>query len=115
MNIDNAINDLNKLFSQLIRLTRTNNDQVRTIREKIVNTRTEINRIRDEPYLDDYYKDDLDFQVSYYCNIYAYKKGLLIVKKNKIFYDLLIYYNFFRYLIRYCIRYLRPNRINYEV
>ena len=85
MNIDNFINDLDILFSQLIRLTITNNNQVRTIREKIVNTRTEINRIRDEPYLDDYYKDDLDFQVSYYCNIYAYKKGLLIVKKIKYF------------------------------
>ena len=113
MNIENEINNLRNQFDNLINLLTDNNKQLRKVRDEIKNINNQINKLKKEKYYS-FYQDDLEFQMGYYCNIYKYKKGLLEIKKNKIFYDIFIYVNLIRYLIQFSIKHLQSNSLQFR-
>tara|TARA_B100001248_G_scaffold253196_1_gene230142 strand:- start:4 stop:1020 length:1017 start_codon:yes stop_codon:yes gene_type:complete len=113
MNIENEINNLRDQFNNLKELLSDNNDQLKKVRDEIKNINNQINKLKKEKYYS-FYQDDLEFQMGYYCNIYKYKKGLLEIKKNKIFYDIFIYVNLVRYLIQFSIKHLKSNSLEFK-
>jgi ElaB/YqjD/DUF883 family membrane-anchored ribosome-binding protein len=111
--MENGINNLKDQFNNLEELLSDNNDQLKKVRNEIKKINNQINKLKKEKYYS-FYQDDLEFQMGYYCNIYKYKKGLLEIKKNKIFYDIFIYVNLVRYLIQFSIKNFKSNSLEFK-
>ena len=113
MNIEDEIENLKDQFKILKKLLTDNNNQLKNIRDEIKKINDQSEKLKKEKYYS-FYQDDLEFQIGYYCNIYKYKKGLLEIKKNKIFYDIFIYLNLIRYLIQFSIKHLKSNSLEFK-